>query len=145
MQSTSSGQLAVYSEGISRRFSGVRDPLGRPPQILGGAYYRCQSTEAIMRKSTNVRPKPHTTAAIKLALDHEARLAELELYKQAVYDLLTYALTPADEQLDVLQVLQTRQQEIEQRWHDDDSETDTSAPAGINSRAGSVRVSKTTS
>jgi len=97
-----------------------------------------------MAKPATLRAKPHTTAAIKLALDHEARLAELELYKQAVYDLLTYALTPADEQLDVLQLLQTRQQEIEQRWHDDDSTDDVSAHPGTSSRAGSARVLKTT-
>jgi len=97
-----------------------------------------------MANIAKLRSKPHTTAAIKLALDHEARIANLELYQQAVYDLLVYLTTPEDEQVDQVQILHTRREEIESTWHDDDSADEPSAPAGTSSRAGSARVLKTT-
>jgi len=96
-----------------------------------------------MPNSPKLRPKPATTAALKAALDHEARIADVELYKQAVYDLLVYLTTPADEQVDQIQIINTRREEIESRWHNADSDDASPEPTPAKRHAGSVRISKT--
>jgi len=96
-----------------------------------------------MPNSPKLRPKPQTTAAIKAALDHEARIADVELYKQAVYDILVFLTTPGEEHADQIQIIETRREEIERRWHNADSDDASPEPTPANGLAGWVRISKT--